>query len=113
VNRPDTIIADEPTGNLDPRMSHEVMESLERINELGKTVIVVTHEKQLVDRFKKRVIAIKNGHIINDQIGGAYSYRKTEEQQLIEVQRKLQAEKDMEKEKILNIKKRRREDDDR
>jgi len=78
VNRPDIIIADEPTGNLDPKMSLEIMESLERINNMGKTVIVVTHEKTLVDRFKKRVISIRNGHIVNDQIGGEYSYRKAE-----------------------------------
>jgi len=105
VNRPDTIIADEPTGNLDPQMSHEVMESLERINNLGKTVIVVTHERALVDRFKKRVITIKNGQIINDQVGGAYSYKKAEDQRLFDIQRKLQTEKLIEKhgdrEKIL------------
>lgn len=67
VNRPDTIIADEPTGNLDPKMSLEIMESLERINNMGKTVIVVTHEKALVDRFKKRVISLKNGALIGDK----------------------------------------------
>jgi len=76
VNKPTTIIADEPTGNLDPKMSLEIMESLERINNMGRTVIVVTHEKALVDHFKKRVITIKNGSIINDQIAGAYSYKK-------------------------------------
>ncbi|MCL1793226.1 MAG: cell division ATP-binding protein FtsE [Oscillospiraceae bacterium] len=70
VNKPDTIIADEPTGNLDPKMSLEIMESLERINKMGKTVIVVTHEKALVDRFKKRVISIKNGTVINDRPSG-------------------------------------------
>ncbi|MCL2158286.1 MAG: cell division ATP-binding protein FtsE [Oscillospiraceae bacterium] len=75
VNRPDTIIADEPTGNLDPKMSFEIMESLERINNMGKTVIVVTHEKALVDRFRKRVITIKNGSVISDRPGGAYSER--------------------------------------
>ena len=70
VNRPDTIIADEPTGNLDPKMSLEIMESLERINKMGKTVIVVTHEKALVDRFHKRVISIRNGSVIHDRPGG-------------------------------------------
>jgi cell division transport system ATP-binding protein len=75
VNRPDTIIADEPTGNLDPKMSLEIMESLERINHMGKTVIVVTHEKALVDRFKKRVISIKNGTVIGDRPGGEYRTR--------------------------------------
>ena len=103
VNRPEIIIADEPTGNLDPVMSREIMESLERINNMGRTVIVVTHEKALVDRFKKRVITIKNGRIINDQVGGAYSYKKSEEQHLFDIQRKLQAEKiekDKEKENL-------------
>jgi len=94
VNRPDTIIADEPTGNLDPKMSYEIMESLERINNMGKTVIVVTHEKALVDRFKKRVITIKNGLIINDQVGGEYTYKKAEEQRLFDIQRRLQAEQE-------------------
>jgi cell division transport system ATP-binding protein len=70
VNKPDTIIADEPTGNLDPKMSLEIMESLERINKMGKTVIVVTHEKALVDRFKKRVKTKKNGTVINDRPSG-------------------------------------------
>ena len=83
VNKPDTIIADEPTGNLDPKMSLEIMESLERINNMGKTVIVVTHEKALVDHFKKRVITIKNGRIINDQVSGAYNYRKAENSNLL------------------------------
>ena len=76
VNRPDTIIADEPTGNLDPKMSLEIMESLERINNMGKTVIVVTHEKALVDHFKKRVISIKNGMVIGDRPTGMYGYKK-------------------------------------
>ena len=76
VNNPKTIIADEPTGNLDPKMSLEIMELLERINKLGKTVIVITHEKSLVDHFKKRVLMIKNGSIISDEIGGGYIPKK-------------------------------------
>jgi ABC-type phosphate/phosphonate transport system ATPase subunit len=69
------------------------MESLERINNMGKTVIVVTHEKALVDHFKKRVITIKNGHIVNDQAGGAYSYKKPENQLLLpEAERKIRSE---------------------
>jgi len=76
ANNPKTIIADEPTGNLDPKMSYEIMELLERINNIGKTVIVITHEKALVDYFKKRVITIKKGIIINDDIGGGYTYKK-------------------------------------
>ena len=70
VNNPDTIIADEPTGNLDPEHSLELMSLLVKINELGTTVVVVTHEKDLVDRFGKRVVTIEAGHVINDSVGG-------------------------------------------
>ena len=70
VNNPNTIIADEPTGNLDPERSLELMSLLVKINELGTTVVVVTHEKDLVDRFGKRVITIDAGHVINDSVGG-------------------------------------------
>ena len=70
VNNPSTIIADEPTGNLDPDRSLELMSLLVKINELGTTVVVVTHEKDLVDRFGKRVITIDSGHVINDSVGG-------------------------------------------
>ena len=70
VNNPETIIADEPTGNLDPERSWELMELLVRINELGTTVLVVTHEKDLVNQFSKRVVTIDHGRIISDQIGG-------------------------------------------
>lgn len=70
VNNPDTIIADEPTGNLDPDRSLELMDLLVKINALGTTVVVVTHEKDLVDRFGKRVITIDSGHVVNDSVGG-------------------------------------------
>ena len=70
VNNPATIIADEPTGNLDPERSLELMDLLVKINELGTTVVVVTHEKDLVDRFGKRVITIQSGHVVNDSVGG-------------------------------------------
>ena len=71
VNNPDIIIADEPTGNLDPQMSKEIMELLVTLNEkLGKTVIVVTHEQNLVEQYNKRVITIGEGGIENDRIGG-------------------------------------------
>ena len=70
VNNPNTIIADEPTGNLDPERSLELMNLLVKINELGTTVVVVTHEKDLVDHFGKRVVTIDSGHVINDSVGG-------------------------------------------
>ncbi len=72
VNNPQMIIADEPTGNLDPQRSLEIMMLLERINELGTTLLVVTHEKELVNRFVKRVVAIEGGRIISDGMGGYY-----------------------------------------
>lgn len=70
VNNPDTIIADEPTGNLDPERSLELMDLLVRINALGTTVVVVTHEKELVNRFGKRVVTLEKGRVIRDQVGG-------------------------------------------
>lgn len=76
VNNPKLIIADEPTGNLDPVRSLEIMLLLEKINELGTTVLVVTHEKELVNTLGKRVIAIDNGRVINDGMDGYFSYEK-------------------------------------
>ena len=72
VNNPSVIIADEPTGNLDPSRSLEIMMLLEQINALGTTVMVVTHEKELVNRFTKRVVAINEGLIISDGMDGYY-----------------------------------------
>ena len=69
INNPSTIIADEPTGNLDPARSFEIMTLLERINRLGTTLVVVTHEKDLVNQFQKRVIALEQGRITGDGIG--------------------------------------------
>ena len=74
VNNPTMIIADEPTGNLDPVRSLELMLLLEKINEMGTTILVVTHEKELVNAFSKRVIAIDGGHLISDGMDGYYSY---------------------------------------
>ena len=73
INNPSTIIADEPTGNLDPARSLEIMRLLERINQLGTTMVVVTHEKDLVNQFKKRVVMLEQGVITGD--GEGYNAR--------------------------------------
>ena len=75
VNNPSTIIADEPTGNLDPARSLEIMRLLERINQLGTTMVVVTHEKDLVNQFRKRVITLDQGLIMSDVDGVGYNAR--------------------------------------
>jgi cell division transport system ATP-binding protein len=74
VNNPSMIIADEPTGNLDPQMSFEIMSLLEEINNLGTTMLVVTHAQNLVDSFNKRVITINDGVIVDDGLEAYYSY---------------------------------------
>ncbi len=73
ANNPKVIIADEPTGNIDPKMSLEIMSLLVKINKLGKTVIVVTHEKNLVDYYKQRVVSLKDGYIVEDRVGGMFA----------------------------------------
>ena len=72
VNRPDILLADEPTGNLDPKTSEEIMKLLEEINERGTTVLVVTHNKEIVNSMKKRVLTMHNGVIISDEKEGEY-----------------------------------------
>lgn len=72
ANNPSIIIADEPTGNIDPRLSLEIMNLLLKINKLGKTVVVVTHEKNLVDYYQQRVITIDNGAVTEDKVGGMF-----------------------------------------
>jgi cell division transport system ATP-binding protein len=72
VNSPRMIVADEPTGNLDPARSLELMLLLEKINEMGTTVLVVTHEKELVNAFNKRVITIDSGNLVSDGMEGYY-----------------------------------------
>ena len=72
ANNPKVIIADEPTGNIDPKMSLEIMNLLVKINKLGKTVIVVTHEKNLVDYYKQRVVMLQDGLIVEDRVGGMF-----------------------------------------
>ena len=74
VNSPRMIVADEPTGNLDPVRSLELMLLFEKINEMGTTILVVTHEKELVNAFSKRVITIDGGHVISDGMDGYYGY---------------------------------------
>jgi len=74
VNSPRMIIADEPTGNLDPAKSLEIMLLLQKINELGTTVLVVTHEKELVNALDKRVLALRDGCFISDGMDGYYAY---------------------------------------
>ncbi len=72
VNRPSILLADEPTGNLDPKNSWEIMNLLEEMNQLGTTVIVVTHNNEIVDKLKKRVVTLNKGEIINDEVQGGY-----------------------------------------
>ena len=72
VNRPNLLLADEPTGNLDPTNSIEIMRLLEEVNERGTTVLVVTHNREIVNEMKKRVITLKNGVIISDEQEGGY-----------------------------------------
>lgn len=75
INKPSLLIADEPTGNLDPDTANGIMELLEKINDAGTTVVMVTHAKDIVDRMNKRVVAIENGHIVRDEFG-QYGYEE-------------------------------------
>ena len=72
VNNPSILLADEPTGNLDPNNSWEIMKLLEEINESGTTVVVVTHNREIVNAMQKRVITMKKGVIISDEEKGGY-----------------------------------------
>jgi len=74
VNNPFLLIADEPTGNLDPETSWEIMKLLNDINHRGTTVIVATHEKEIVNGMKKRVLEIKNGELVRDILKGGYNH---------------------------------------
>ena len=75
VNKPRILIADEPTGNLDPNTAWEIMQLLNEINQRGTTILMVTHAKDIVDKMGKRVIAIENGHIVRDEFG-MYGYQE-------------------------------------
>lgn len=74
VNKPSIVIADEPTGNLDPSTSWEIMDIFRRINANGTTIVMATHDKNIVDTMKKRVIAIEDGRIVRDEAQGGYGY---------------------------------------
>jgi cell division transport system ATP-binding protein len=75
VNRPMLLIADEPTGNLDPQTSVGIMKLLDRINRTGTTVVMATHDSQIVDQMRKRVIELERGHLVRDQHRGVYGYQ--------------------------------------
>lgn len=79
VNNPDLIIADEPTGNVDPEMSHEIVDLLTKINNSGTTVVMVTHEHDLVRSFQRRVIVIQNGQVVSDTPDPTYAKFKAKE----------------------------------
>ena len=74
VNNPTILIADEPTGNLDPETSWEIMDIFLKINAAGTTILMATHDKEIVNVMKKRVIAIEDGHIVRDEMRGRYGY---------------------------------------
>ena len=74
VNHPALVIADEPTGNLDPDTSWDIMDIFKRINADGTTIVMATHDKGIVDAMKRRVIAIEDGHIVRDEAQGVYGY---------------------------------------
>ncbi len=79
INNPTVLIADEPTGNLDPDTAWEIMQLLDQINRRGTTIVMVTHAKDIVDRMGKRVIAIDKGKIVRDDRGGAYGVYEEED----------------------------------
>ncbi len=74
VNSPEVLIADEPTGNLDPDTAWEIMDILDDINHRGTTIIMATHNKDIVNTIKKRVIAIEGGRVVRDEVRGSYGY---------------------------------------
>jgi len=76
VNRPKLLIADEPTGNLDPGTSVGIMKLLDRINRLGTTVVMSTHDAQIVDQMRRRVVELEHGHVVRDQSRGVYGYAR-------------------------------------
>jgi len=76
VNKPAILIADEPTGNLDPSTSVGIMKLLDRINRTGTTVVMATHDAAIVDQMRRRVIELERGHLVRDQSRGVYGYAR-------------------------------------
>ncbi len=74
ANKPDVLLCDEPTGNLDPAISLGIMKLLDRINRAGTTVVMATHDREMVDSMRKRVIALEAGHVVRDQERGGYGF---------------------------------------
>lgn len=74
VNSPKLLICDEPTGNLDPDTSLEVMKVIEKINDLGTTVVMATHDREMVNKMKKRVVLLDNGKLVKDYEKGSYTH---------------------------------------
>ena len=72
INRPPILLCDEPTGNLDPKNSWEIMKLLEQINQKGTTIIVVTHNREIVNEMQKRVVTMKKGVVVSDEEKGGY-----------------------------------------
>jgi cell division transport system ATP-binding protein len=79
VNRPPIMLCDEPTGNLDPKTSVEIMRLLDRINRTGTTIVMATHDHAIVDAMKRRVVALEHGRVIRDEVAGRYERTSEEE----------------------------------
>ena len=92
VNRPEVLLADEPTGNLDPETSLEIMGLLERINLSGTTVIMATHDRSIVDRMSKRVVEISSGQIVRDEQGARYREFDTQPTETVNIDQQPQTE---------------------
>jgi cell division transport system ATP-binding protein len=76
VNRPAILLADEPTGNLDPTTSIEIMRLLDRINQTGTTIVMATHDDDIVDQLRKRVVELEDGRVVRDEAVGAYDSQR-------------------------------------
>jgi cell division transport system ATP-binding protein len=76
VNRPAILLADEPTGNLDPTTSLGIMRLLDRINRTGTTIVMATHDDEIVDQMRKRVVELEDGRLVRDQSRGVYGYQR-------------------------------------